>query len=86
MKNAVKYLPDRKVLAGGLASVLAYLIVLALQESGVDIPYDIVAAAVGGAYALVSYLVPTPVRDVLRRGDDFVRQIGEAAGPPASAG
>lgn len=80
-----KWIPDRKVLAGGLAAVLAWLVTVALAGWGVSIPTEVVGGAVAGAYALIAYLVPPSVGDLLKRADDTLKALGKDSSDTAGA-
>lgn len=67
-----KWLPDRKIVAGGIASIVAFLIATAF-----NISYDVVAPAVIGVYGLVAYLVPASVRDVVSKIDDSILALAQ---------
>lgn len=72
-----KWIPDRKVWAGGLAAVLAWLLAQALQQlAGVTLAPDTAAAIVAGAGGLVAYWVPPSLADLARRADDTLRRLG----------
>lgn len=68
------WIPDRKVLAGGLASVIAWAIILAAGRAGLPVTPDLqplLVTAVGMAFG---YLVPPSKQDILKRlNDDLVR-------------
>lgn len=77
-----KYIPDRKVLAGGIAGVLTWLITLGMSAAGVDIPAETVTGLVGGAMALAAYFIPPSKKDIIKRVDDTI--IGLARQSPDS--
>ena len=72
-----KWVPDRKVLAGGLASVFAWALVLLLQRYlGIALPAETAAAIVAGAGSVVAYWVPPSLADLARRADETLRRLG----------
>lgn len=68
-----KWIPDRKVWAGGIASVVAFFIGMAV---GLD--PDVLTPVVIGVYGLVAYLVPPSVLDWLNRVDGIIRSTASA--------
>lgn len=54
--------PNRKVQAGGLAGLLATVIVWALGLADVAVPPDVAAALATLMISLVAYFVPEPVK------------------------
>lgn len=75
-----KWIPDRKIWAGGLAAVAAWLLCQALQQfAGIVIPPDFAASIIVTAGGAISYLVPPSVADLLRRADDTLRHLGESS-------
>lgn len=69
----LKYYPDRKVLMGGVAGVLSYIVSLTLPEMDSETATYIGAAVWG----LVSYFVPASKRDLLRKADETLEALGE---------
>ncbi|MEP3113018.1 hypothetical protein [Nisaea sp.] len=70
-----KWIPDRKVLSGGLASLAAFLIAAALNAAGIPIEYADVAVAmpfIGGA---VAYLIPAAAVDTARHLHDGIIEL-----------
>lgn len=73
----MKFLPDRKVLAGGVSGVIAFLL---STYAGLDPELSgLVSAA---AWGLVSYFVPPSVKDIVMRVDNTI--IGLAVKDPDS--
>ena len=71
-----KWIPDRKVWAGGLAGALAWFLTLAIQQgTGVILPPEIASGLVGAAGMAVAYLVPPSVADLARRADETLRRL-----------
>lgn len=67
-----KWIPSRKVLAGGVAGVIAYLISTATGMDG-----EVAMQIATGFFALTSYLVPPSVAEIIARYDDKIRKLGE---------
>ncbi len=67
-----KWIPSRKYLAGGFAGVVAFFIATA---TGID--EETATAIAGGLGALVGYLAPPTVAEILRRYEDTLKKIGE---------
>jgi uncharacterized membrane protein YjjB (DUF3815 family) len=83
MSKYSKYVPDRKVLAGGIAGVAAFVVVVVAGVFGVEISPEAAAAAIAAVGSVVAYLVPSPVGEVLDKADAIIKDIGrepEAAG------
>lgn len=72
MDKLMKWMPDRKVWVGGLTGIAAW--VLATQL-GMDM--ETATAVAGGVMMLVQYLVPPSVKDILKRVDDTVKDLGK---------
>lgn len=79
-----RYVPDRKILAAGLAGLAAWALILLAGALGIELPPDAAAAIVGGVMTLAGYLVPPAMADILRRIDDRMRaSFAPPADPPA---
>ena len=78
-----KWVPDRKVIAGGTVAVLSWALMLAAGAFGVEVPLELQALLPTALGYLVSYVVPASVQDVIKRIDDALVQIAGAS--PASA-
>jgi len=77
-KPLSRWIPPRKVLASGAGAVVAFLATVALEVvAGVEIPMEAAMAVVAGAATLLGYLVPDSVKDVVNKGDDFLREIAD---------
>jgi len=75
MSGVAKWIPDRKVWAGGLAGVAGFLI---SQAIGMDAEQ---AAGIAGAlWAAASYFIPPSVKDIVKRLDDNARAFGGGHG------
>lgn len=77
-----KWLPDRKVLTGGVSAVLAFFVLAALAAAGLDLPAEyqtMLPVAIGYA---ISYLVPPGKRELIERIDDKLVEL--AANDPRS--
>lgn len=68
----MKWLPDQKVLAGGLSGIGAWLIILALQHFGVAVPPDAQAQIAGLFGLVIAYAVPPAKRDIIKRLNDGI--------------
>lgn len=74
----MNWLPDRKILVGGLASLLAWVLVLCAAKLGFVLPLEQATALVAAVYGIVAYLVPPSVADVVKRVDEtIIRLAGE---------
>jgi len=62
-----KYIPDRKFIAGGISGILAFALVTFL---GLDA--ELASTLTGAAMALVFYLVPPSVKDIVKRVDQNI--------------
>jgi hypothetical protein len=74
-KPRTSWVPDRKILAGGVAGVLAWGVSVALRHYGIELDANaqsILVAAIGG---LISYVTPPSQQDVLRRLNDGIVQV-----------
>lgn len=70
---ASTWVPGRKVIASGLAGIVAYFILWGATKAGVQLPVD-QTALTGIIIWGVAYLTPPSLRDVLRRlNDDVVK-------------
>lgn len=78
-------LPDRNVLAGGIAGFVTWGLTLLLARLGVEIPAELVGLLVTAAAGTFAYMVPPTARDFLARLDGVVRRAG-AADPATSRG
>lgn len=76
----MNWLPDRKVLAGGIAGLLAFFITAAAAHYGIALTPDIQSLIVGGVGWLIAYLVPPSTRDIIKRLDDQL--VAMAAADP----
>ncbi|GGD29178.1 hypothetical protein [Aureimonas glaciei] len=76
-----KWVPDRKVWAGGLTMVIAWLIVQALNVyAGADIPIEITAGLAFAIGKAVEYLVPQPAKELIAKIDnDIVAAAGHSS-------
>lgn len=70
-----KWIPDRKVMAGGLTGLVAFLAAVVLNAAGVPIDYDVLFPLVVAAGPLVSYLVPAAAIDVARHLNDEIVEL-----------
>lgn len=71
-----RYIPDRKVLAGGLGGLLTWLVLLALEHFfGIVISSDVAALIVAIVAPSISYAVPPSVQDIAKRLDRDIRSV-----------
>lgn len=72
--TSVSWIPTRKVLAGGLASVAAWGITTVLTHYGYTLPIDQTLLTSGIAW-IAAYITPSSARDIITRlNNDLVRQ------------
>ena len=70
-----KYVPDRKVLAGGVSSIAAFAVVMGLNAAGVEIGMEAGVGLVGAIGTVAAYVVPPSVQDVTKRIDDTFENV-----------
>lgn len=70
-----KWLPDRKVWAGGVLGILTWAIGTWL----VDIPEDTAAMVAALVWSLVSYFLPPPLKETLLRADEAMKDAAKEA-------
>ncbi|GGD41819.1 hypothetical protein [Aureimonas glaciei] len=79
-----KWIPDRKVWAGGLTMIAAWLLVQALNVYvGADIPIEASTVLAFGIGKAVEYLVPQPAKELIAKIDDSL--VSLAGQSPESA-
>lgn len=72
-----KWIPDRKILAGGVASVVAFLAVVAADQFlGFSLPMETAMMVVGGLGTLVAYMVPEKYETIFRKADAALSELG----------
>lgn len=69
-------LPDRNVLAGGIAGLATWALTLLLARLGIEIPAELVGLLVTTVAGAFAYMVPPTVGDFLARLDGVVRRVG----------
>lgn len=68
-------IPDRKVIAGGVGGVLAWLILMAASKAGIPISADVQAQLAGVIGWVLAWAVPPSTRDIITRlNNDLVAQ------------
>lgn len=72
-----RYIPDRKVLAGGLTGLVVWAVSLACQDAGYDVPADVLGLAIALVAPTIAYLVPPSVKDIAKRLDGDIRAAYE---------
>lgn len=82
-----KYWPDRKILAGGIAGLVAWGAMLGLRAAGFDVPPEAQALLTTLVSTAMGYLVPPSQHDIVKRLNDQLVAVA-AADPaiPVSAG
>lgn len=70
------WFPDRKVLAGGIAGLAAWGLTLAAAKFGIVLTPDMQTMIVAGIGAAASYITPPSVKDIVKRLDTQIVQIG----------
>ena len=73
----MKYLPDRKVLAGGVAAVGAWAIALAAARYGYPIDPSLMPGLVILIGYAISYFVPPSQQDILKRLNDELVKLAQ---------
>lgn len=73
-----KYIPDRKILAGGLAGIVAWAVMLGLGFAGVQVPAETQALLTTLIASLIGYLVPPSQKDIVKRLNDQLVAIAAA--------
>jgi hypothetical protein len=74
----MKYFPDRKVLSGGVAGVVTWLILLALGYFNIDVPADVQATLPLIIGYVISYAVPPADQDIVKRLNDDLVNMAKA--------
>lgn len=74
----MKWLPDKKILSGGLAGIGAWLVILGLQHFGIAVPADAQAQIVGLFGLAIAYAVPPAERDIVKRLNDGIVAAAQA--------
>lgn len=64
-----KWIPDRKVLAGGITGILAFLVVVGSTALGHPIDITTASAAIPILMSVVAYFTPQSVDDIIARVD-----------------
>lgn len=71
------WLPDRKIVAGGVAGIVAWGISAGLKHYGVELDANAQTMLVGMVSGLMAWAVPPSQRDILKRLDDNLVQIAQ---------
>jgi len=71
MANIAAWIPDRKVLAGGISGVVAFFLAKAL-----DMDPETATAISGAVAGTVAYFIPPSVADVVNKIDSTMKKIG----------
>jgi hypothetical protein len=73
-----KFIPDRKVLAGGVGAIVTWLALMALEHfAGIVISSDVAGLIVAAVAPTVSWIVPPSIKDVAVRLDGDLRRVFE---------
>jgi hypothetical protein len=78
-----KWIPDRKVFAGGIAGVLAFLVVVASSALGHPIDIATASAAIPILMTVVAYFTPQSVDDIVARVDGKIIALAAEKNPAA---
>ena len=83
-----KFLPDRKVLAGGFSGLLTYVLCIIIQKAtGYAVPPDMQTLLTGGIGWAVAYVTPLSARDIVKRlNDELVAMAAADPTIPVSPG
>lgn len=68
-----RWIPDRKVLAGGLSACATWLLLEVIEYLGVPVSSDVAGMLVTLASSLAGYLTPPSVKDIAKRLDRDLR-------------
>lgn len=71
-------MPERKTMAGGLTGVAAWALIVVANKFGAGIPIEFAPLISTALTAIVMYVVPPALRDVLGRMNDQVVAIAAA--------
>jgi hypothetical protein len=74
----MNYLPDRKVLAGGIAGIVTWGLTIVAARYGVVLTPDMQALIVGGVGWAIAYIVPPSQHDIVKRLNDDLVAIAAA--------
>lgn len=74
-----KFIPDRKVLAGGVVGVLTWLVVLILrQTTGLDLGPDAQSAISGVVGLIAAYVISPSQQDIVKRLTNYLVAVASA--------
>lgn len=73
----MKYLPDRKVLAGGLTTLAIWLLSIAAEWYGIAVSSDALGGAIAVLAPAVAWMIPPSVKDIAARLDTDLRTTFE---------
>ena len=69
----MKYLPDQKVIAGGIGMVLGWLVAMAVQTfAGIEISPDIQTGIAGVFGLVIAYMAPQPVKEIVAKANGIM--------------
>lgn len=74
----MNFLPDRKVLAGGIAGLLTWGLTVVAARYGIVLTPDIQSLIVGGVGWAMAYIVPPSQHDIVKRLNDDLVAIAAA--------
>lgn len=69
------YMPDRKVVAGGLAGIITWALMLAAGHFGFALDASLQPAIASAVGTLIAYATPPSQRDVIKRLNDEIVAI-----------
>jgi len=73
-----RFVPDRKVWAGGIAGVVAWAVMLGLSMAGVQVPPEAQPLIMTIVVTAMGYLVPPSQRDIVKRLNDQLVAVAAA--------
>jgi len=81
----MRWIPDRKVLAGGLAGLLAWLVAMVASRYGFPLTPEQQTYVAGAIAWAVAYFVPPSKRDIVKHlNDDIVRMAQDDPAVPVT--
>ena len=71
----MNWIPDRKVIGGGIGMILGWLAVQGLAALGVELDLEDQGGVMAAVAGFLAWATPTSVKDVLRKGDTFLKLV-----------
>ena len=76
--SLANWIPDRKIIAGGGAAVVSFLVVTAVNTwTDVTVDMETASGIVGGVFLIVGYFVPQSVTDIFNKADRLLKEFGD---------